>query len=471
MVRRTVEYADPYAPSVPMTFTHRGRTHQLTTHPRHGSTPPAGASLGIRMVSPSGKRGWHSLHTSNEKDAIRRAKDLLDTAATGPEAWTTHAEINHRRAGLTFAPLVAEYLAAGCPRLRARTLEPRTGRSLADERRNLDTALAWWGQRTVAACGPRMIDDYAAARAAAPRAAELELNALSNALKYAVRRERIPGNPLAGRGAIRPAGSIVHCHAEAPASTEELHALCRVLLADPRTSPYGAQLMFQALTGLRPGEPGHLRWDAPPGQPGSRSTLTADGQTFDVLHVHREKHGINPAVRIHPALDDFLRVWRQHVGATSPFYFPHPRNPDLPAVPAGNAQGSFLDKALKRAAATIGVAGNRRPHAMRAFYVRVRRSMGALDSTIASELGERTGERLIVSTYGDPAGLRGDGKFTWLPATGAPAWSILEAAQPSNVIHLIPAVDTHLDTLSSAQNSLNQPTPAQVAGADAASAT
>ena len=105
-------------------------------------------------------------------------------------------------------------------------------------------------------------------------------------------------------------------------------------------------------------------------------------------------------------------------------------------MPAGNAKASALDKHLKRAATTAGVAENRRPHAMRAYYVRVRRSMGALDSTIASELGERTGERLIVSTYGDPDGLRGDGKFTWLPASGEPAWTVLENGVPVNVLKI-----------------------------------
>lgn len=422
-----------------------GRSYQLVKHPRFtGAAESAAAASpwGIRMVAPTGKRGWHSLHTTDAREAIRRAKDLLDTAAAGPDAWTTHAEINQRRAGLTVAPLVSEYLAAGCPRLRARTPEPRTGRSLVDERRNLDTASAWWGSRAVSAIGQRLIDDYAAYRAAAPRAAELELNALSNALKYAVRRERISTNPLDGRGSIRPAGSIVHCHQEAPASTDELHAICRVLLADPARASYGAALLWSAFTGLRPGEIGYLRRDAAPGQPGARSTLTADGQTSEIMHVHREKRGINPAVRLHPAAQDFLRTWQRHLasagtGSTpvpSPYWFPHPLDATRPAIPAGNAQACALDKYLKAAAKAVGVVANRRPHAMRAFYVRVRRSLGALDSTIASELGERTGERLIVSTYGDPAGLRGDGQFTWLPATGSPCWEVLSKSTPENII-------------------------------------
>lgn len=434
--------------SLPFTL-RDGRSYQLTKHPRHAhasADAQAAAPWGIRMVSPAtGKRGWQSLRTSDDKDAIRRAKDLIEAAASGAEAWTTHAEINHRRAGLLVGTLIAEYLSAGCPRIQDRALTPRTGRSLDDERRNLDTARSWWGNHAVQTIGPKAVDAYATHRASAPRAAELELNAVSNALRYAVRRERIAANPLAGRGAIRPKGSIVHCHAEAPASADELHALCRHLLADPLTASYGAQLMFCALTGLRPGEPGFLRLDAAPGQPGSRSTRTVDGQTFEVMHIRRLKSGINPAVRVHPALADFLRAWfaaRSPIGnpqsaiGNSPFYFPHPKDSARPCVPAGNAQGSFLDKALKRAALACGVTANRRPHAMRAYYVRVRRSMGALDSIIASELGERTGEKLIVSTYGDPDDCRGLGQYTWLPTTVAPAWTVLTHSQPANIIPL-----------------------------------
>lgn len=422
-----------------------GRQFQLVKHPRFNaaSDPATVASSpwGIRMTAPNGKRGWHSLHTADVKEALRRAKDLLDQAAAGSEAWTTMAEVNQRRAGQTVAPLVHDYLAAGCPRLRARALELRTGRSLVDERRNLENCLSWWGPRSITSIGPKLIDDYAAHRASAPRAAELELNALSNALKYAVRREKIAANPLEGRGAIRSTATIVHCHEEAPASTEELHRIVRHLLASRTTAPYGAVLMFCALTGLRPGEPGFLRTDAAAGQLGSRATLTADGVTFEIMHVKRLKHGINPAVRLHPAVQDFLSAWTTYARREwphNPFWFPHTQQEMAPIVPAGDAQGSMLDKHLKAAAAAVGVTENRRPHAMRAYYVRVRRSMGALDSTIASELGERTGERLIVSTYGDPAGLRGDGKFTWLPSQGEPAWTVLApAVQPANIVPLV----------------------------------
>jgi len=45
-----------------------------------------------------------------------------------------------------------------------------------------------------------------------------------------------------------------------------------------------------------------------------------------------------------------------------------------------------------------------------AVYVRMRRSQGASDATIAKQFGQRSGPGLIVSTYGG-ADIRGDGRW------------------------------------------------------------
>lgn len=446
-----------------LTFTLRtGQQVHLTKHPRCGSLPAdvaAATPWGLRMTNPAtGKRGWQSLKTADAKTAKQHARDLLEAAAAGAEAWTTHAQINHRRAGLLVGTIAQEYAAAGCPRLKGMDILPRTGRALDDERRNLASALDWWADKPLSSVNLPLMRAFAAARAPRYRTAELELVSLSNAARFALEHGRIPVNPFRGRRNFRNPDTIVHCHTEAPASTEELHALCGWLLRQPHLASYGAALLWSAFTGLRPGEIGYLRRAAQPGQPGSLSTLTADGQTFQVMHVHREKRGINPAVRLHAAALDFLAAWHAHldlVGTThldSAFHFPHPLDRTRPVIPAGNAQGCAIDKHLKRAAAAIGITANRRPHAMRAYYVRCRRSQGALDSTIASELGERTGEALIVSTYGDPAGLRGDGKFDWLPATGSPCWSVLSPSVPENIIPISQAApfqdSTTTDTMT-----------------------
>ena len=70
---------------------------------------------------------------------------------------------------------------------------------------------------------------------------------------------------------------------------------------------------------------------------------------------------------------------------------------------------------------------------MRAYYVRVRRSQGIDDATIAVELGQGSGPGLVVRTYGERlAILGGDGLYDWLPADGKPCWDRLRA--PANVI-------------------------------------
>jgi hypothetical protein len=73
--------------------------------------------------------------------------------------------------------------------------------------------------------------------------------------------------------------------------------------------------------------------------------------------------------------------------------------------------------------------------------VRVRRSQGADDATIAGELGQTTNGKLIRSTYGNPDDMHGGSLFDWLPEDDkhqpAPvAWAALDLQQPSNIIAL-----------------------------------
>jgi hypothetical protein len=71
-----------------------------------------------------------------------------------------------------------------------------------------------------------------------------------------------------------------------------------------------------------------------------------------------------------------------------------------------------------------------KPHAMRAFYVKVRRSQGEDDATIAGELGQITNGALIRSVYGDPSDLMGGNLFDWLPEDTTPAWALLAKPLP-----------------------------------------
>ena len=414
------------------------RAVTLVKHPKYGKLLTAGKMTAealaatpwyLRVKAANGRWPYHSLGTSDLKAAVKAARTELKEHAAGPDRYEQFRQAVELRSSLTIGRVAEAYAQAGYPSLRRRQMTPRKARNLVDETANLDRALKFWRGRSVTTITQGVIDEYADTRSGAPRRCELELVALSNACKFAMRKDMLPTNPFAGRGNIRT--SIVHCASEMPLSDEELHQLCAHLMANPDTVSYGAQLMFQALTGLRPGEPGILRWDAKGEQPGARATCKIEGETFEIMHIVRLKRGINPAIRIRPALAEFLTYWQAYVANRWPgavHLFPDPAHPDRPVAEFGNARKSHLDQHLKAAAAAIGITTNRRPHAMRAFYVRVRRSQGVLDSTIASELGERTGERVVVENYGESAGIRGDGRFDWLPEGVKPCWQGLTIA-------------------------------------------
>jgi hypothetical protein len=75
---------------------------------------------------------------------------------------------------------------------------------------------------------------------------------------------------------------------------------------------------------------------------------------------------------------------------------------------------------------------------MRAYYVRVRRSQGVDDASIAVELGQGSGAAMIVQNYGQRiAILGGDGLHDWMPTDPQRiAWALLKSSQPTNVIQI-----------------------------------
>ena len=378
----------------------------------------------VRTLDPkTGRRTWHSLATSDPAQARARARSEIEKAQAGGDSWTQYRQQVEQRASLTMDALFDEYILAGYP---GRDGKPRPpGRQRYLFANFLKSARDWWGPLGISTIKPADVITFLDTRRDCPRSGELQLNTVANVFRWAIRAGKIDRNPIAGIDA--PRHQAEHCATMAPESPEELHQLCALLFQDEQTAPYGAQLMFQALTGLRPGEPGALRWDAAPGQPGSITPSIIDGKPIHWLHVRRLKHGINPAVRMHPALECFLAAWRIYSRRwDSPFYFPDPSKPDRPCCEATRLNTDRrLARHLARAALQLGIKARRRPHAMRAFYVRVRRSQGHLDDIIASELGERSGAALIVSTYGDAGTIRGDRRFDWLPASAKPAWHVL----------------------------------------------
>ena len=349
---------------------------------------------------------------------------------------------------VTVGQLATAWTASGYSRANRR---PRTAGQQRTQALFLRYLLEWWEQRNAATITGPDLGNYAEWRrlhsragASGDRTIDVELGVLSNLFQWAVAVGQAKANPFASRPRFQDAGEIAHCHEFMPESDEELHRLCGWLMAQPATAVHGAQLLFQALTGLRPGEPGLLRWDAGHVghlyQPGHIRAALYDGTEQQILAVARLKRGQNPTVIVTTALAAFLAAWKPVCAARwpeSPWYFPNPHNPAEPLVKPSES-GRTLNRPLAAAAAHCEV-GERHGHAMRAYYVRVLRSQGVLDATIAARLGQSGGGKLIENTYGEATDGFGDRRFDfWPDPTGEirPAWESLATTPATNIIAL-----------------------------------
>ena len=431
------------------TFTHAGRTWTLFRHPatlqRHRRGELTDAELEhqpwyIRVLI-DGSRRPVNLRTHLVPDAIRQAKAAL--RERHKPSFTALLEAARVRQAVTLDSLVAEWVTLGCPHANG---EPRTPAQRDRITTTLRIPLTWWGSRGASSVRPRDMHDYLAHRRSTcrtgdtgERAVDLELAALSVCCQWAVATERLQANPFATRPRFRRAERVTSCHTYMPGSDDELHRLIGHLWSDPAdlvSMVAGGHLLCSALTGLRPGEPGFLLRRTVASaegvrRPGAWYTIDQDGSPVTKLAVSRLKHGQNLAVVVRPALREFLEAWEAWLDAHLPtcqHLFPDPNTAGQPLVPVGDSgRTGTLRHRLNAACSALGV-GERHPHGMRAFYVRVRRAMGMDDATIASELGQSGGEGLIRRTYGDPQDVRGDRAFDWLPSTGEPCWKSLRAA-------------------------------------------
>jgi integrase len=172
--------------------------------------------------------------------------------------------------------------------------------------------------------------------------------------------------------------------------------------------------LFQAYTGCRTQEVLELRID---GMSERNAGFVEDG----ILYLNRAKHGINNWVRIHPDLRELLRVHRCWLAArypSSPWYLPSPKN----AFKSVNHDS--LTHALRRLAPLI-VGYPVTAHSLRAYFVTVRRSHGVGDAEIALEIGQVSGGREIVKTYGESR----PKKLGWKSEEGEQAWVVFRALE------------------------------------------
>lgn len=422
-------------------------TWVVVKHPRDRKAPDV-AQRSWYLRPPAGHpsaKAWHSLGTADEKEAILRARTFLHAFSGGTDR---HLRAQADLAGpgkQTFTDLAAAWAEAGYPDNGERPREVAAAARMAGA---MKRTLVWWGPQNAALVTSDTIREFARARRGmasrnrgqtGDRVIDVELAALSCLCQWAVAVRRLEKNPFQHRPRFRRPEDVEHCNEFRPANDEELHAILAWLWSP--TQPLervvaGAELAWCALTGQRPGESSPLRVDTraigdnrPPG------TRWAVRDGSERIAVARDKRGINPAIRVHPALADFLEAWmayRAQRWPTSPWYWPNP------ACPSKRLNNDRLGTALEAAVKALGLP-ERHPHAMRAFYVRVRRSDGIADGQVAVELGQGGGAALIPKTYGRADDILGDGAFDWLPQgpdglPTTPAWQALRAATPANVI-------------------------------------
>ena len=430
-----------------LTFTHRGVIRTLAKHPnirqalKRGELTEAearGKAWFLRCKI--GERERTFKLPAEDKAAIRAAKDLLNGRQDKPELFSQFLATLEARRGVTLGVLAADWLTLGLPDDSGRERE-----SAAAERLKTFTtsALRWWKDCRAHAVDRKAMNEFSVWRRAntprgqGDRSTDLELAALSCLCQWAVAVQRLEKNPFASRDRYRRSDDVEHCHEAMPANDEQFHRLLEWFFTSKTSCNFtravaGGWLAFCALSGLRPGEPAFLQ--RVPRAPAFPPDLNAapHGLIYPLpdgswrMKVARLKHGQNPSIILHSALTDFLSAWTVWLEANTI---------DSRLFPLRQEQLSdFLD----RACAECGVP-HLKPHGFgRAYYVRVRRSQGADDATIALELGQSTNGDLIRSVYGDPRDPVGGNLHDWLPAGGVPAWELLKPAseRTSNIVRL-----------------------------------
>jgi integrase len=306
-------------------------------------------------------------------------------------------------------PLLAGYAQAGFPTKRYQRV-----RESVDLRTSFDHLQRFFGGLIPENIGLPECDDYVVyrkrvaaenGRGTGDRVAEIDLQNMSSAFNWAVRKRKLKKNPIRERERYQDPATVVHCTAHMPMTAEALHDIAAELSPVLRH-----QCLLEAFTGGRTGEILKLKADPEINTPGFYND--------DYLWIDRSKGGINPYVVMHEPLNCLLL----HAKAYRDKHHPH----SAYLLPGKNGissvHGDSLTQALRGACKRAG-----HPkvisHGLRAFYVRCLRSKGLSDTEIAIRLGHRSGVRLIESTYGlpEPRWI-GENKLDFMPKDQPAAW-------------------------------------------------
>jgi len=372
-----------------------------------------------------GKRTWKKLYALVFRHAQEEAADLLVAHRRSLSGGSRSPFVRAKN----FGDLAALYLAAGCPNSRGMA---RNARFIALEKVRLENLKRYYGPTPLEDIDLTTLGAYRnwrikrVTRGAGLRTVELDWVTLSNVMAYGtwIKPRLVDINRVASRPRLRtenPLGSstaetIHHCREFAPTDGNELHLLAQFFFDEPRSQAVGWQMLFEAFTGVRTSEAIRLRADA----------KTRDVPGFiegNLLFIARSKRGINPWILITPELRDFLDSfwnWHRLTHAGNPWWFPGQTTTGDVAELRPLSKFS-MNQALHRASAHLGLP-KRTSHALRSFYVTMRRGHGASEAQIADEIGV-TSVALVGQVYGSrPPNWDGLRRLKYWPDNAAPAW-------------------------------------------------
>ena len=344
----------------------------------------------------NGKLTWRSTGTSRLAQA-RKWREKWDNEQWNEKHGIESKGVTLQQSRVTVGELIDDYLEAGCPIIRKRSLKPKSQRTIRGEkycfhpvqgilRPDVRRALGLERLRPLLRLANlrRLRRDIQGAKQRGyqtdprwTRAVDLELTVLSNALSLAVRRGRLKTNPLRERGRYTDRSQIRHCRETAP-TPDELRQIVEWLENNGHQQPADFA-QYLAYSGLRIGEGLGGRWGAV-------------NWAEELIHVKRSKKGLIPWVPILPEMKRLLASMKER--ASGDLMFPSVLNPDTALDP------SAFRRLLAKACRQLGIR-HVTPHGLRSYFVTQARQSGLTDAEIAQLIGDKTGPSIIAEVYGD----------------------------------------------------------------------
>lgn len=336
-----------------------------------------------------GKRTFRCTGTNDPSTARKILKEWENNLVLQEHGIETRAMVLERNR-LTVGQVLNDYKEANFPDRKMRKKTPAT---IEQETKILPRLMALFENKPAIGLTLKDCDDYRQWRAgggytwtrgevtrksrAGTRMVDIELQTLGNALALAVRRGKLRVNPLAGRARYHAEEDTRHCRETAPTAQQlqeienKFRERSRIVEADC--------VVFLAFSGLRVREALPLEWKAVDWSQG-------------IIHVKRQKRGINPFVPILPEMETLLR--QMQARAQSHLLFPSESdaNRPLPYVTLASRLAG-LCRMTKMKHVTL--------HGLRSFFVTQCRESGLPDTEIAALIGDKSGPAIIARTYGD----------------------------------------------------------------------